>query len=170
MDAPIPWVQSVSPMKTIACPIACLAAVALGGLAASAGFGCQSSDRRTERRDERAAPGSAAALAEAPAAPSGSGSAAPGAPAPSKEYAGDIAKLCDVVRLAGAETESPEDRRLPVANWLAANLTTAESRQFLARIQPLVGDQKADALEAEARRVGLPGCTLAAEWRQPPTR
>jgi hypothetical protein len=83
-------------------------------------------------------------------------------------YAGDIQKLCDVVQLSGVAGNPAEDRRLPIANWLAANLTTGESRQFLARIQPLVGNDKADALEAEARRVGLPGCALAAEWRTAP--
>lgn len=92
--------------------------------------------------------------------------AAPVAPA----YAADIEKLCDVVRLSGAEAESPEDRRLPIATWLAANLTTTESRQFLAQIQPLDGGRKADALEAEAKRVGLAGCSLAAEWRVPVPR
>jgi hypothetical protein len=91
-----------------------------------------------------------------------------GAAAPPQAYAGDIEKLCDVVRLSGADADPDVDRRLPIVNWLAANLTTHESRQFLARIQPLVGEQKADALDAEARRVGLSGCALAAEWRQPP--
>ena len=36
---------------------------------------------------------------------------------------------------------------------------------FGTRIQPLTGNDKADALEAEARRVGHDGCALAAEWR-----
>jgi hypothetical protein len=46
-------------------------------------------------------------------------------------------------------------------------LQTPESRQFLIKIQPLVGDAKADALEDEAKRVGLSGCALAAQWRTP---
>lgn len=146
-------------MKTISC----LAAAAL----AAAGLGCRGSDPPKPSSDEsppaRVAPGSGAAAAPAPASP------AAAAPAPaSQEYAGDLEKLCDVVRLSGAGGDPAEDRRLPIANWLAANLTTAESRQFLARIQPLAGAQKADALEAEARRAGLPGCALAAEWRTPP--
>jgi hypothetical protein len=135
--------------------IACLAAA----LAASVGFGCRGSDPpKPSAGDPPAAP---ASMAPGPAAPP-----APGPP-PSAEYAGDIAKLCDVVQLSGAASDPSGDRRLPIANWLAANLTTAESRQFLARIQPLVGDQKAAALEAEARRVGLSACSLAAEWRSP---
>ena len=149
----------MSPMKTIAC----LAAA----LAAAAGVGCRGSDPpRPSAGDLPAATAPAA-----PPAPAGSTTAAaPAAPPSSKEYAGDIEKLCDVVRLSGAESESPADRRLPVANWLAANLTTTESRQFLVQIQPLGSTQKADALDAEARRVGLAGCALAAEWRAPPTR
>ena len=151
----------MSPMKTIACLAAALAA-----LAAAAGVGCQGSDPPRPSAGDRPA----ATAPAAPAAPAPAAAAAPAALPSSKEYAGDIEKLCDVVRLSGAEAESPADRRLPVANWLAANLTTTESRQFLAQIQPLGGAQKADALDAEARRVGLPGCALAAEWRAPPTR
>ena len=110
-------------------------------------------------------PAAAPAPTPAPAAP-----AAPAGPStpPSKEYAADIEKLCDVVRLAGVEGDRTDDRLLPIANWLAANLTTAESRQFLVRIQPMADLEKADALDAEARRVGLSGCNLAGEWRSPP--
>ena len=155
-------------MKTIA---RLAAAVAVVATAAQVGAGCRGSDPPRASAD----PPRAASADPPPAAPpvrSGEptpGPAAAAAPA-SKDYAGDIAKLCEVVLLSGAEDESPDDRRLPIANWLAANLTTAESRQFLARIQPLVGEHKADALDAEARRVGLTGCSLATEWRAPPTR
>lgn len=110
---------------------------------------------------------------EAPKATEGAGAAVPGTPtsvaAPSGAtgYAGDIDKLCNVVVLAKADQVPSGERALPIANWLAANLTTPESRQFLVKIQPLVGTAKADALDAEARRVGLTGCALAAEWRAP---
>jgi hypothetical protein len=80
-------------------------------------------------------------------------------------YRSDIEKLCDVVARSGADQVPEGERQLPIANWLAANLETPESRKFLVHIQPLVGEPKAAALEAEARRVGLPGCALAAEWR-----
>jgi hypothetical protein len=134
----------------------------LAALAAATGLGCQGSDRRRSSEGEQAPPAASPSGAPAPAPvpaapPSG---AARGS---SKDYAGDIQKLCDVVQQSGAG--SGDDRRLHIANWLAANLVTAESRQFLARIQPLVGEEKAGALEAEARRVGLPACALAAEWR-----
>ncbi len=82
-----------------------------------------------------------------------------------KDYAADIEKLCEVIRLSGA----PEDdaQTLTTANWLAANLTTQESRKFLVAIQPLVGAAKADALDAEAKRVGLASCSLSEIWRRP---
>ncbi|HVK82904.1 MAG TPA: hypothetical protein VM513_02300 [Kofleriaceae bacterium] len=84
---------------------------------------------------------------------------------PGSEYAKDIEALCDVMTRANAPDD--DSRTLIVANWLAANLKTPESRQFLIKIQPLGGNDKAAALEAEAKRVGLSGCALAAEWRTP---
>jgi hypothetical protein len=89
---------------------------------------------------------------------------APVAP-PSGDYAADIAALCDCVKRSGAADD--DSRALTIANWLSANLKTPESRKFLVQIQPLAPEPKATALEAEARRVGLPGCALAAEWRTP---
>jgi hypothetical protein len=84
---------------------------------------------------------------------------------PSSDYAADISALCDCVKRSGAAAD--DSRALTIANWLAANLKTPESRKFLVQIQPLASEPKATALEAEARRVGLPGCALAAEWRTP---
>jgi hypothetical protein len=164
MDAPIPEVQS-RPMKRICC-LATAAALA----AAAAAAGCQNKDRREPSPNDPPTGMTAPSpnLADSPAAaPDPAPPAAP-APPPSKEYAADIEKLCDVVRLAGVEGDRTDDRLLPIANWLAANLTTAESRQFLVRIQPMADLEKADALDAEARRVGLAGCNLAGEWRSPP--
>ncbi|MBS1121513.1 MAG: mucin-associated surface protein [Deltaproteobacteria bacterium] len=94
-----------------------------------------------------------------------------GAGAPTRTdgpYAGDIEKLCNVVVRSGGDKEVGADRNFLIATWLGANLETPESRKFLARIQPLVGEQKATAIEAEAKRVGLTGCPLADEWRKPP--
>jgi len=88
---------------------------------------------------------------------------------PGSGYAKDIEALCESVVRSGADKIEPEARTLTNPNWLAANLTTPESRQFLVRIQPLVGDAKASALDGEAKRVGLTGCSLATEWRSPPT-
>ncbi len=86
--------------------------------------------------------------------------------APGSEYAQDIAALCDSVARSGATDD--DSRALTIANWLDATLKTPESRKFLVQIQPLAPEPKATALEAEARRVGLPGCALAALWRVPP--
>ncbi len=89
------------------------------------------------------------------------------AAAPGSDYAKDIGALCDSVTRSGADKVEEEARALTIANWLGTNLKTAESRQFLVQIQPLVGEPKATALDNEAKRVGLPGCALAAEWRTP---
>ena len=80
-------------------------------------------------------------------------------------YAADIARLCDVVVQSGADQMPAGERLLAIVNWLSSHLETQEAHDFLARIQPLTGEPKAAALDAEARRVGLPGCALAAEWR-----
>ena len=80
-------------------------------------------------------------------------------------YAGDIAKICDVVHLSGTDKE-PDGRQVKIAMWLGANLQTAEARKFLVSIQPLEGNAKAAALVAEAKRNGLDECVLAAEWRK----
>ena len=91
------------------------------------------------------------------------------AAAPGSDYAKDIAALCDSVTRSGADKVDEDARMLTIANWLGANLKSAESRQFLVQIQPLVGEPKATALDNEAKRVGLSGCALAAEWRTPHT-
>jgi hypothetical protein len=49
--------------------------------------------------------------------------------------------------------------------WLGPHITTEDGHKYLVEIAPLQGEAKASALEAEARRVGLGGCPLAAEWR-----
>ena len=86
-------------------------------------------------------------------------------PPPPTGYAADIARICDVVRLADADKD-PGARQLTIAMWLGANLQTAEARQFLVKIQPYQPGPKADALVAEAKRNGLDDCALAAEWRK----
>jgi len=80
-------------------------------------------------------------------------------------YTGDIEKLCDVVARSGSTDLDPNDRVFKIATWLGGNLQTGDARKFLAKIQPLTGVAKADALDAEAKRVGLASCALAAEWR-----
>jgi len=87
--------------------------------------------------------------------------------APSASYRDDIAKLCDVMARSGADKLGAGDRTVVIAQWLGANLTAPESHDFLVRIQPLQGEAKAKALDAEASRVGLSGCALADQWRAP---
>ena len=85
-------------------------------------------------------------------------------PAVNPEYAKDIATLCDVVHQSGAES-MPENQRWPViAMWLGPHLHTSEAHDFLVSIQPLTGAALGRALDAEAHRVGLATCALAAEW------
>jgi len=136
-------------MTRIARLVACLA------LAAS----CQRS-----ASDAAPAGGAASAASAERAAPARA--AAPVASA--TPYRDDIADLCDAVVRSGADQLPPPDRALTIATWLGPHLRTAEAHDYLIKIQPLVGEAKAAALEAEAGRVGLPGCALAAEWRRPP--
>jgi hypothetical protein len=83
----------------------------------------------------------------------------------SEAYRQDIARLCDVMVESGADQLPAGERALSIARWLSDHLATPEAHDYLIRIQPLVGEPKAAALETEARRVGLAGCALAAEWR-----
>jgi hypothetical protein len=105
------------------------------------------------------------ALAPEPVAPAAPAADAAGSSA--SAYPGDIEKICDVVSRSST-TGMGDERMVLIANWLSANLETQEARDFLVKIQPLVGTEKADALDAEAKRVGLTGCALAAEWRNAP--
>jgi hypothetical protein len=88
------------------------------------------------------------------------------APSVSEQYRADIENLCDVVVRSGADQLPAGERALAIAGWLPSHLATPEAHAYVIRIQPLTGEAKAAALEAEARRVGLPGCALAAEWRE----
>ena len=89
------------------------------------------------------------------------------APPASEPYRADIATLCDVITRSGADQVSPAERALLIASWLPGHLQTPDAHDYLVKIGPLEGDAKAAALEAEAARVGLPRCALAAEWRTP---
>lgn len=88
---------------------------------------------------------------------------------PVSAYRADIENLCDVVVRSGADRMDASERALVIANWLAAHLQTPEAHDYLIKIQPLAGEAKAAALEAEASRVGLTRCALATEWRTPAT-
>lgn len=82
-----------------------------------------------------------------------------------KAYAEDFQRLCDSMALSGADKMEKLERVAPHSKWLGENLKTREAQQFLISTQPLKGEAKAAAFEAEAKRVGLSGCALAAEFR-----
>jgi hypothetical protein len=147
-------------------------------VAALAAAGCQTRDARDEHGEHApaavaAAPaGSAAAARVGSAAPAAPGSAAPAAPAGSAgsanrdpQYAADIDALCNSIERADAVGHTAQEQQVMVAMWLGDNIHTAAARAFLVQMQPLVGDAKADALDAERARVGLATCPLAAVWR-----
>ena len=104
----------------------------------------------------------------------GSSSSAPPKDEPKDEpakvddaYKADIEALCDVINRSGTADLDPNERAMKIAAWLGSNLKSQEGRKFLSKIRPIKGADKGDALDAEAVRVGLPGCALAAEWRKP---
>jgi hypothetical protein len=81
-------------------------------------------------------------------------------------YRDDVASICDAMTLSGADQQPPSAHAAMIAMWLGPHLKTSEAHDYLVRIQPLVGNAKADALDDEAKRVGLAGCALSAEWRK----
>ncbi len=91
---------------------------------------------------------------------------APVAASVTPEYKQDIVNLCDVMQLSGAD-QLPEGSRSPsIAIWLGPHIKTPAGHDFLVKIQPLEGMDKAAALDAEAARVGIGTCALADEWRR----
>ena len=84
---------------------------------------------------------------------------------PVTPYSHDIENLCNVSALSGADASDPVGRMVTTAKWLGENLKTDEARTFLVTIQPLEGAAKADALDAEAHKLGIAPCAIAAEWR-----
>lgn len=82
----------------------------------------------------------------------------------SPAYRQDVERLCDVLRLSGADQLPAGERMFTTATWLGDNLQTSEGRDFLVTFQQAT--DKAGALRAEAARVGLAGCPLADEWQR----
>lgn len=92
----------------------------------------------------------------------------PGATGTDAVYKAEIEELCDVINRTGTADIDPNDRAMKIATYLGSHVKSQEGRKFLSKIRPLKGNEKADALEAEGKRVGLTGCALAAEWRKFP--
>lgn len=89
------------------------------------------------------------------------------APAPT-DYHADIAKICDVEKLSGADAEETTARSIIAAEWLGRNIKTQEARDFLAKVAQLGAADKAKALRAEAARAGLDACPTASAWETLP--
>ena len=87
-------------------------------------------------------------------------------PSVTAEYRADITNLCDAVAQSGADKIQDDSRAAVIAMWLGPHITTKEGHEFLVAIQPLHGEDKANRLDEEAKRVGLTSCALAAEWRK----
>jgi hypothetical protein len=83
-----------------------------------------------------------------------------------QEYRADITNLCDSVKLSGADKIEDDSRMVTIAMWLGPHITTPQGHEFLVSIHALEGEAHALALDNEARRVGLAGCALSAEWRK----
>jgi len=95
-------------------------------------------------------------------------------PAPSRPPRGGI-RLCQGHRRPvlvddplGRRQDRAAARQLTIANWLAANLTTPESRKFLVAIQPLTGTDKADAGGRRPSGSGCPGAPWPPSGGSPP--
>ncbi|MBP6632348.1 MAG: hypothetical protein KBG28_02840 [Kofleriaceae bacterium] len=137
---------------------------------------CQQGSPPAPAASAASAPGRVAAAAGAPtptpagaaaAPPTASAAAAPVAVPPGGDgYAGDVDRICNVLEYSGALTNPEVSPIFATAQWLGQALQTEQGRQFLARVQPLTGAAKADALDDEARRVGLTSCPLADAWRR----
>jgi hypothetical protein len=82
-----------------------------------------------------------------------------------EQYRADITTLCDVVHLSGADEKPKGERWSMVAVFLGTQIKTAEADEFIRALKPLPPDAYALALDTEAKRVGLPKCELANEWR-----
>jgi hypothetical protein len=78
----------------------------------------------------------------------------------------DLDKICNVIAYAGAQDMSQDEQLMATLEWLPRNLESEDGHNFLASIGNLDGNDKADALEAGARRAGLKACPIALKWRQ----
>ena len=80
------------------------------------------------------------------------------------EYHADVARICDVEKLSGADAEETTARSIIAAEWLGRNIETQEARDLLAKVATLPAAEKARTLRAEAQSAGLDDCPTAAAW------
>jgi hypothetical protein len=79
----------------------------------------------------------------------------------------DVDRICNAVEQSGVDKDPSANRQVFVAQWLGANIESGDGRNFLVSLARVEGEAKATLLEEQARRVGLSGCPLAAEWKKP---
>ena len=83
-------------------------------------------------------------------------------------YRADIADLCNVMHLSGADERPEEERVFTTAQWLGNNLETQEGRDFLVTFTQAPDKDKPAVLLAEAKRVRVEHCPLADYWKGKP--
>jgi hypothetical protein len=117
--------------------------------------------------ESKSPPPAPQAQAQAPTTPSEPTPTPPPSLAVADEdaYRDDIARLCDVMSLSGADQLDEGSRMVTVANWLGSNLATDAGHDFLIAMQlENDGRRKGEILRSEASRLGLPPCKLAESW------
>lgn len=119
-----------------------------------------------QRKDRTAAAAVSSATEPAPAAPQVAASEGPVGAWQETPLGRDLDRICNVVERAGAQDLPDGEQLMATLSWLPKNIESDAGREFLASIANLQGAAKADALDAGARRVGLPGCPTAELWRQ----
>lgn len=85
-------------------------------------------------------------------------------PAGNPPYAQDIERICFAEERSGALEQEPGRRSLVVAHWLGNALKTDESRVLLGRLARMPPRDKSAVLRAEASKLGIERCPMAAVW------
>lgn len=79
-------------------------------------------------------------------------------------YTLDIEQICHAEERSGALEQDPSVRSVQVAAWLANHLVTDQSRLLLGKLAALAPADKATALAAEAKKVGVAPCPMVQVW------
>jgi hypothetical protein len=77
-------------------------------------------------------------------------------------YRRDVERICNVLALSGADQRPAEEWLWTTSSWLGDNVVTDDGRAFMIAFKQ--APAPAQALRAEAGRVGLDGCPLADWW------
>ena len=79
----------------------------------------------------------------------------------------DMDRICNALEQSGASKEPKGAHQLMVAQWISANLESAEGRKFLGGVARLDGAAKGKALEEQAAKLGVAPCPIADAWKTP---